>query len=109
MSLYGPLTDRLPSLSIGALEFDPTDATHRTLIAGSARLSTLAAEGGARIGVLRSTDGGDTWAILGRDTFANEDITSVAARGDVLLAASDPTWIADLEIDPRWGRWRRGD
>jgi len=87
-----PLTDTLPSLSIGALEFDPTDGTHQTLIAGSARLSTLAAEGGARIGVLRSTDGGNSWTILGRDSFANEDITSVAARGDVLLAASDPTW-----------------
>src|SRR5262249_29660889 len=29
-----PLTDNLPSLSIGALELDPTDATHQTLIAG---------------------------------------------------------------------------
>ena len=36
-----PLTDNLPSLSIGALEFDPTDATHQTLIAGIGATSSL--------------------------------------------------------------------
>ena len=44
-------TDSLPSLSIGSLEFDPTDATSQTLVAGSARLSSYGAVGGARIGV----------------------------------------------------------
>jgi len=29
---WTPLTDNFPSLSIGALEFDPTDATNRTLV-----------------------------------------------------------------------------
>lgn len=89
---WTPLTDFLPSLSIGALEFDPTDLTHQTLIAGSARLSSFAGEGGKRIGVLISTDGGNTWTVLGSATLAGQDITSVAARGNVLLAAADSVW-----------------
>ena len=35
---WTPLTDNFPSLSIGALEFDPTDATRQTLVAGIGRL-----------------------------------------------------------------------
>ena len=38
-----PLTDNLPSLSIGALAFDPTDATHQTLIAGIGATSSYGA------------------------------------------------------------------
>ena len=32
---WTPVTDTLPSLSIGALEFDPTDTTFQTLVAAS--------------------------------------------------------------------------
>src|SRR5207245_9516177 len=34
---WKPLTDQLPSLSIAALQFDPTDATNQTLVAGIGR------------------------------------------------------------------------
>ncbi len=89
---WTPLTDNLPSLSMGAIEFDPSDSTFRTLVAGSARLSSLAAIGGSRIGVLRTTDGGTTWSLLGTNLFANENLASVSARGNVLMAASDSAW-----------------
>ena len=84
--------DGLGSLNIGALEFDPNDATLQTLVAGSARLSSFGAVGGVRIGVLRTTDGGSNWSVLGSATFANENLTSVAARGSIILAASDDQW-----------------
>ncbi len=86
------LTDTLPSLSIGAIEFDPGDSTRQTLVAGSGRLSSFGAVGGTRIGVLRTTDGGNTWTALGTSTFSNENLLSVAARGPVILAASDSQW-----------------
>src|SRR2546426_11794162 len=35
------LTDAHPSLSLGALAFDPTDATNQTLVAGVGRFSSL--------------------------------------------------------------------
>src|SRR5438874_2265596 len=51
------LTDSFSSLSIGALELDPTDATHQTLAAGIGRLSSLGLVGGPRSGLLLSTNG----------------------------------------------------
>ncbi|MEO7319190.1 MAG: hypothetical protein ABIZ56_09400, partial [Chthoniobacteraceae bacterium] len=89
---WTPLMDGLGSLNIGSLEFDPSDATFQTLVAGSSRLSSFGAEGGARLGVLRTTDGGNTWSALGSATFANENLNSVAARGSIILAGSDNQW-----------------
>ncbi|MEO8791915.1 MAG: choice-of-anchor tandem repeat GloVer-containing protein, partial [Chthoniobacteraceae bacterium] len=89
---WTPLTDNLSSQSIGALEFDPTDPTYQTLVAGSGRLSSYGAIGPARIGVLRTTDGGNTWSVLGTSMFVNENLMSIAARGTVILAASDSQW-----------------
>lgn len=89
---WTPLTDTQATLNIGALDFDPTDAARQTLVAGTARLSSFGARGGALAGVLRTTDAGNTWTALGSTLFANEHLTSVAARGSILLAASDNQW-----------------
>lgn len=81
------LTDTLGSLSIGAIEFDPTDAQAGTLLAGSARTSSLGRDGGALLGLLRSTDSGASWTVL--SGLANREIHGVAPRGAVLVAATD--------------------
>src|SRR5689334_19998686 len=39
------------ALSIGAIAFDPTDATHQTLIAGVGRFSSFGSRGSDRVGV----------------------------------------------------------
>ena len=54
-------TDGLGSISIGALELDPTDATSNTLVAGIGLTSAYGNEGGSRTGLLRTTDGGSSW------------------------------------------------
>ena len=86
-----PVTDRFASLSIGALEFDPTDATGNTLIAGTGSTSSYFLGDQFR-GVLRTTNGGLTWTELGIGQLGGQNITSVAARGSTLLAASDNVW-----------------
>src|SRR6516225_10145678 len=58
------LTDDQQSLSIGALEFDPTDANHQTLVAGIGRFSSLENKGGARAGLLRTANGGTSWTAI---------------------------------------------
>ncbi len=88
---WTPQMDAQASLNIGAVEFDTTDGTFQTLVAGSARLSSFGAVGGSRIGVLRTTDGGSNWTVLG-GSFANENLLSVAARGNIIMAASDSQW-----------------
>jgi hypothetical protein len=86
--VWTPLTDAQSSLSIGrdALQFDPTDASASTLVAGSGRSSSFSSNGGARIGMLRTTDGGATWAVLtGGGVLSGKNATGVAARGATLL------------------------
>jgi photosystem II stability/assembly factor-like uncharacterized protein len=82
------LTDAQASNSIGALEFDPTDPSHKTLVAGIGRFSSLGSTGGARTGLLRTTDGGATWtAINGGGVLVDKNISGVAARGNVLVVS----------------------
>jgi hypothetical protein len=83
---WTPLTDDQASLSIGALEFDPTDAAHNTLVAGIGRFSSYQQRGGPRTGLLRTTNGGETWtAIDGGGLLVGKNVAAVAARGSTLV------------------------
>jgi Bacterial Ig domain len=85
---WTPLTDDFPSLSIGALEFDPADVNHRTLVAGIGRFSSFAGFGGPLTGILRTTDGGDNWAQIRHPSLNNQNISGIAARGATILASA---------------------
>jgi len=54
----GAVTDSLPSLSMGALAFDPTDATHQTLNRRIGATSSFGAIHNPLSGVLLTTNGG---------------------------------------------------
>ncbi|MEI8188111.1 MAG: autotransporter domain-containing protein [candidate division NC10 bacterium] len=84
---WTPLTDRQSSLSIGAMNFDSSDATNQTLIAGAGRQSAYGFRSGPLTGIQYSTNGGNTWFEKGRSELYGKDITGVAARGDVMMAA----------------------
>src|SRR5262249_33507638 len=83
-----------PSLSIGALEFDPTDPTRRTLVAGIGRFSSFGQNGGPLTGILRTTDGGDNWARISNSVLMNQNISGIAARGATLLASASSLFTA---------------
>ncbi len=86
--VWTPLTDNMPSLAIGDIEFDIMDATHQTLLAGIGKYSSLGGVGGSRAGLYRTTDGGTSWTQL-NGGMVGRNITSVAARAHVMLAAVD--------------------
>ena len=90
---WEPLTDRAQSLSFGALEFDPTDPTHRTLVAGTGRFSSKSRSGGALVGILRTVDEGRTWTVLGSAPLGTLHITGVAPRGDIIVASNNRTGV----------------
>jgi photosystem II stability/assembly factor-like uncharacterized protein len=83
-----PQTEDLPSQSIGAIAFDPSDVTHQTLIAGTGRWSNFAQRGDDETGIYYTTDGGANWTHLGATPLLGQKILGVSARGAVLMAAS---------------------
>ncbi|NEP35311.1 DUF4347 domain-containing protein [Moorena sp. SIO3B2] len=103
---WTPLTDDLLGNSIGAMEFDPSDPTNQTIIAGIGRFSSFRRRGGALTGLLKTTDGGKTWTQLAtadnldndRDGMVDEadetllsgrNISGVASRGNTLLVSAN--------------------
>ncbi|HET9031982.1 MAG TPA: hypothetical protein VFN25_03655 [Dokdonella sp.] len=83
-----PQSESLPSQSIAAIEFDPTDPSHQTLVAGTGRWSNFARRGDDEIGVYRTVNGGSSWTLLGETTLLGQRISEVSARGNVLMAAT---------------------
>jgi hypothetical protein len=99
---WQPLTDQYPSLSIGALALDPTDASNQTLVAGIGRYSSylnpanFVSFGGPLTGILRSADGGAHWTQLGTAApggatrgLAGVNISAVAPRGATIFVGAD--------------------
>jgi photosystem II stability/assembly factor-like uncharacterized protein len=97
-------TEFQPSLSIGAIEFDPTDTTNQTLVAGLGRRSSFGSfSGGGELGILRTTDGGTTWVSLGSAALLGFTITGVAPRGSTIIIS------VKSSIAANQGIWRSTD
>ena len=95
------LSDEQRSLSIGALEFDPTDPSHQTLVAGTGRFSSFG-DGGELIGLLRTTNGGQKWNVIsGNDQLRGLNISGVAPRGKIILVS-----VNDADDKDNVGLWR---
>ena len=90
---WRPVTSQFPSLSIGAIEFDPSDPTYNTLIAGIGRYSSAYQIGGERTGVLKSYDGGETWNLLDGKPGASingANVNGVYSNGsNIVVSAED--------------------
>ncbi|HZF13561.1 MAG TPA: RTX toxin [Thermoanaerobaculia bacterium] len=84
---WRPLTDSQTSQSIGALAFDPTDSSFRTLVAGPGLYSSFG-DNGDLAGLLRTTDGGATWKRLtGNGLMLRKSFSAIAPRGRTLVTA----------------------
>jgi photosystem II stability/assembly factor-like uncharacterized protein len=98
------LTDDQASNSIGALEFDPTDPPRKTLVAGIGRFSSFGGTGGARNGLLKTTDGGKNWtSITGGGVLINKNISGVAPRGNTIVVSVNTALVFAF---PNIGIWR---
>jgi photosystem II stability/assembly factor-like uncharacterized protein len=88
-SNWTPLTDAAPSLAIGAVAFDPVNP--QIIYAGTG-------EGNGSyysVGLLRSSDGGASWSVLGESSFK---------RGAIAGIAIDPTNPDTLLVCALFGR-----
>ena len=101
---WDSLTDNEGSLSIGALQLDPTDVSCRTIVAGTGRFSSLNRMGGGLIGLLRSTDDGNTWTTLdGGGVLKGLHICGVAPRGStIVIAANNGGLFRSIDTGVTW-------
>lgn len=85
---WTPLTDDLPSLSVGAMAFDSADDTFQTIYAGTGRFSSIRREGGEPIGLVKTTDGGATWSTLdGGGRLFDKNISGLAVKGNQIVVS----------------------
>jgi photosystem II stability/assembly factor-like uncharacterized protein len=84
---WTPLTDHMPTLSIGALALAPSDEDVVYAGTGEANYANHSRYG---LGLLKSTDGGDTWELLAGDTFAGRTFSRIVVHptdADIVYAA----------------------
>lgn len=94
------------SLSIGAMDLDPTDGTSNTLVAGIGRFSSFGRAGGNRLGVLKTTDGGTTWTLMPSNGLVGANISGIIVRGETIVVAVNS---ADVNSLSNTGIWRSTD
>ncbi len=73
---WTPLTDQLPSLSVGSVAFSPLDASGNTVYAGFGQFSN-GHTGGDSIGVYRTLDAGTSWEVVGGGTLPASRVKEV--------------------------------
>lgn len=64
---WAPLTDSQPTMATGAIALDPSNESIVYVGTGEANFANHSRYG---LGVLKSTDGGNSWTLLGQSTFA---------------------------------------
>jgi photosystem II stability/assembly factor-like uncharacterized protein len=77
---WQPKTDMMPSNSTGAIALDPNDPD--TVYAGTGTLIDPLGINFRAVGIYKSTDGGDSWTVLGRTTFGWTPKSRCAATRD---------------------------
>lgn len=101
------LTDGLASNSYGALVYDRNDPDQRTLVAGVGLYSSYARLGGARTGLYRTTNNGNSWtAVDGGGVLLGKNVSGIASRGSTLVISVDQ---ADSFTFANIGVWRSTD
>ena len=109
---WTPLTDQLPSLSIGSIAIAAKDVDGNAVIAGTAlnklvvfagtgSFSSFQGRGGFPVGLFKSLDGGTTWSVMASDQLSGIKISAIVAsdKDNVVVtgyggAASTTTAIA---------------
>jgi photosystem II stability/assembly factor-like uncharacterized protein len=101
---WAPRTDRMPTLAIGALVFDPHD--RRTVYAGSGEGNFYYALGA---GVYRSTDGGTTWSVLASSPFVGVGFFSLVVNQsapNLLYAGTTSGFFTSANAGVSWAQRR---
>lgn len=95
----------LNSHSIGEIVFDPSDTSHRTLIAGVGRYSSFDRQGVGGYGIFRTLTGGELWTNIDpQRKLWNRHINGIAARKEVIVVSSEDGIFRTVDTGARWER-----
>ncbi|MHB8575870.1 MAG: WD40/YVTN/BNR-like repeat-containing protein [Dehalococcoidia bacterium] len=84
---WSPMTESMPSLSMGAVVLDPSNSS--IVYAGTGNLFDGGGTFSKGVGIYRSTDGGNTWTIVGGNQFFNVGINRIVMpASNILLVAT---------------------
>jgi hypothetical protein len=81
---WSPKSDGIPSNAVGSLTVDPTDPTGNTLYVGTGEPNG-SGDSEAGVGLYKSTNGGDSWTLVG----GSRDVAIDRAIGTVLIDPSN--------------------
>jgi photosystem II stability/assembly factor-like uncharacterized protein len=108
---WEPMTDELPSMIISDIEVNPNNRD--VILAGTGNDKFLAISLGYGVGVLKSTDGGQTWYQTGfnypLDQFVSvlKILWKPGSADSVYLAASNGIWLS-TDAGDNWSLLRTG-
>lgn len=115
---WKPLSDQEGSLSIGALAFDPAGGVlYAGTGEGNIALRKLVVQsdrvlpGSEGIGLLRSSDCGSTWILVGRRTFDGAAFLEIAALPEIpgfVIAATTAGLFTSRDAGESWYRMTNG-
>jgi hypothetical protein len=80
------LTSYLPTLSMSTITIDKSNPN--IIYAGTGKTSSYQNQGGNAIGVLKSTDAGETWQLLHKG-IEGQRVTGIVAKGGTLIVSTD--------------------
>jgi photosystem II stability/assembly factor-like uncharacterized protein len=98
-----------PSLSIGALAFDPSNSVDCYAGTGEGDSTLVDEKNMLGVGVLQSTDGGDTWKLICREPFEQSafyDLVVDALNHKHILAATTSGLFESLDAGISWTQRR---
>ncbi|MCA9185599.1 MAG: tandem-95 repeat protein [Planctomycetales bacterium] len=109
---WEPLTDDMPSNSIGALGMDPNDPDR--LVAALGRYSAFGGRGGDMLGMMITEDGGDTWTMLDDPLLRGQTFSAVVVDGPYIMATANTGNVvtqsfSGLPLSSRGGLFRSTD
>jgi hypothetical protein len=79
----------LPSLSIGAVAYDRSDASFQTVLVGAGRYSSSGRRGGSpQFGVYLTTNGGDDWHDIDGTALNGQSVNAIAANSNLILVST---------------------
>ena len=106
---WSPTTDDQPSLSIGALAFDPSNSSIVYAGTGEGDSTLVDEKNMLGVGVLKSTNGGDTWKLICRQPFEQSafyDLVVDALNQKHILAATTSGLFESLDAGITWTQRR---